>query len=105
MRAGPRECVIMWRLSEVVKNLLEAMSVVCTACIYTGAVFCYVFLKFKMGMPPVCSMTTSLHEYNMLRNYSAVILALAINSLKMTQIVDFFCFAVVDRLCAKLMLK
>ena len=60
---------------------------------YTGAVFFYVFLKFKRGMPAVSSMTTPLRVYRpMLRIYSAVILVLAINSLTMKQIglLDFF---------------
>ena len=74
------------------------MSVVCTACrpTYTGAVFFHVFLKFEKGMPAVSSMTTPLRVY-MLQIYSAVILVLAINSLKMKQMVDLFCFAVVKR--------
>ena len=40
-------CVIMRCLSEAAINLWEAMSVVCTACIYTGAAFFHEFLKFK----------------------------------------------------------
>ena len=73
------------------------MSVVCTACIYTRAVFFHLFSKIKRGMAAVSSVATPLREY-MLRTYSAVILVLAINSLKMKQMVDFFCFAVVERL-------
>ena len=65
----------------------------CFCITYTGAVFFYVFLKFKRGMPAVSSMTTPLRVYRpMLRIYSAVILVLAINSLTMKQIglLDFF---------------
>ena len=74
------------------------MSVAYTACrpIYTRAVFFHVFLKFEKGMPAVSSRTTPLRVY-MLQIYSAVILVLAINSLKMKQMVDLFCFAVVKR--------
>ena len=57
----------------------------------TGAVFFHVFLKFKRGMPTVSSMTTPLRVC-MLQIYSAVTLVLAINSLKMKQMVDFFLF-------------
>ena len=80
-------------LLEAVKNLWEAMSVVCTTCIYTGAraVFSHAFLKFKKGMPPVSSVTMPL-RVNMLRIYSAVILVLAINSLKTNQMAEFFLF-------------
>ena len=42
------------------KNLREAMSVVCTACIYTGTILSDVLLKFKRGMPVVSSITTPL---------------------------------------------
>ena len=70
----------------------------------TGTVFFYVFLKFKRGMPAVCSMTMPLRIY-MLRIYSAVILVLAIISSKMKQMIDFFCFAVVERLRAELISK
>ena len=55
-------------------------------------------------MPAVSSMTTPLRVC-MLRIYSAVILVLAITSLKMKQMVDFFCFAVVERLRAELISK
>ena len=56
------------------------MSVVCTDCIYTGAVFFRVFPKFERDMPAVSSMTAPLRV--MLRIYSAVVLVLAINSTK-----------------------
>ena len=56
---------------------------------YTRAVFFQVFLKFKRSMPAVSSMTTPLRVY-MLRIYGAAILVLAINSLNMKQMVDFF---------------
>ena len=62
------------------------------------------FLKFKRGTPVVSSMTTPL-RVNMIRVYSAVIIVLAINSLNMKQMVDFFCFAVVERLRAELISK
>ena len=91
MRTRPRACVIMRCSSEAVKNLWEAISVACTACIYTGTVFFHVFLKFKRGMAAVCSMTTPMRVYRpTLRIYSAVILVLAIGSLKMKQTFDFF---------------
>ena len=64
------------------KKFVEAMNVVCTACIYTGAVFFHLFPKIKRGMDAVSSVATQLHVY-MLRTCSAVILVLAINSLKM----------------------
>ena len=73
-------------------------------CIYTGAVFFHVLLKFKMGMPVTTSTTTPLCAY-MLRIHSAVILVPAINSLKMKQMIVFFCFAVVERLHAELISK
>ena len=53
-------CVMMRCSLEEVKTFWEAVSAVCTACIYTGAVVCHVFLKFKRGMPAVSSMTASL---------------------------------------------
>ena len=87
------------------KKLWEAISVACTFCAFTGTVFFHVFLKFKRGMPAVSFMTTQMRVYT-LRIYSAVILVLAINSLKMKQIFNFFfVFAVVERLCAELMSK
>ena len=104
MRARPRVCVIMRCSSEVVTHLWEAMSVVCTICIYTGAVFFHVFLKFKRGMPAVSSMTTPLRVH-MLWIYSVVILVLTITSLKTKQMIDFFCSAVVERLRAELISK
>ena len=66
--------------------------------------FFHVSLKFKRGTPAVSSMTSPLRVC-MLRIYSAVILALAINSLKIKQMVNFFCFAVVERLRAELISK
>ena len=93
--------------SEAVKNLWEAKSVVCTACIYTGAVFFQLFPKIKRGIAAVSSMATPLHVY-MLRPYSAVILVLAINSLKMKQVVVFFyvfCSTLVERLRAEMISK
>ena len=76
------------------------MSVVCTACIHTRAVFFHLFLKIKRCMAAVSSVATPLRVY-MLSTYSAVILVLAINFLKMKHIVVFlFCFAVVERLRA-----
>ena len=77
--------------SEAVKNLWEAMNVVCAACIYTGALFFHLFPKIKKGMTAVSSVATSLRVY-VLRTYSAVILVLAINSLKIKQMVVFFLF-------------
>ena len=84
MRAWPRVCVILRYSLKVVKNLWEAMSVECTACIYDGSVFFYVFLKYKRGMPAVSSMTTPLRVHNYASNliYSVVILVLAINPFK-----------------------
>ena len=67
------------------------MSVVYTACIYTGTVFFHVLLNFNRSMPAVSFMTMPLRVY-MLRSYGAVILGLAISSLKMKQMVDFFFF-------------
>ena len=84
--------------SEIAKRLWYA------ALVYTGAVFFHVFLKFKRGMLTVSSMTAPLREH-MLRIYSAVILELAIKSLKMKQMVDCFCFAVVEWLRAELIPK
>ena len=55
-------------------------------------------------MPAVSSMTAPLRVC-MLRIYSAVILVLAINSLKMKQMVNCFCFAVVEQLRAELISK
>ena len=89
MRAESRVRVIMRCSSEAVKRLWEAMSVVCSTCIYTGAAFFHVFLKFKRGMLVVSSMTTPLRKH-MIRIYSVVILVLTIKSLKMKQMVDFF---------------
>ena len=66
--------------------------------------FFHVFPKFKRGMPTVSSMTAPLRAY-MLRIYSAVILVMAMNSLKMKQMVDFFCFEVVERMRAELISK
>ena len=66
-----------------------------------GAVFLHVFLKFNRDMRAVSSITTPLRVY-MLRICSVVILELTTNSIKMKQMVDFFCFAVVERLRAKL---
>ena len=57
MRARPRVCVIMQCSLEAANYLCEAMSVVCTACFYTGAVSFHVFPKFKRGIPAVTSMT------------------------------------------------
>ena len=104
MRARPRVCVIMRCSSEAIKRLWQAMNVVCSTCIYNGTFFLHVFLKFKRGMPAVSSMTTPLLVH-MLRSYRAVILVLAINSLKIKQMIDFFCFAVVERLRAELISK
>ena len=60
MRVRPRVCVIMRCSSEAAKHLWEVMSVVCTACIYSGAVFFHMFPKFKRGMLAVVFMTTPL---------------------------------------------
>ena len=46
----------------------------------------------RKGMLPASSMTTPMTVYCMLRIYSAVILALAMNLSQMKQIVDFFLF-------------
>ena len=75
--------------SEAVKNLRK----VCTACIlyiYWNRIFSCVS-KIKRGMLAVSSVTTPLRVYT-LRIYGAIILVLAINSLKMKQMVDFFLF-------------
>ena len=67
--------------------------------------FFHVFLQFKSGMPAVSYTTTPLRVY-MLRNYGAVILVLAINSLKMKQMIDvLFRFTVVEELRAELISK
>ena len=64
------------------------MSVVCTLCIYTGAIFFHLFPKIERGMAAVCSVAPSLRVYRpMLRT---AILVLAINSLKMKQMFFFF---------------
>ena len=91
MRVRSRVCVILRCSSEAVKNLWEAMSVVCTACIrYVWELyFLHAFLKFKRGMPTVSAMATPLLDI-LLRIYSAVIRVLAINSRKMKEMVDFF---------------
>ena len=88
MCAWPRVCVIVRCSSEAVKNLWGAMSVVCISCIYTGAAFFHLFPKMKRGMAAVSS-ATPLRVY-MLRTCSAVILVLAISSLKMKQMVVCF---------------
>ena len=75
-------------------------SVVCTAYIYTGALF----PKIKRGMAAFRSVATPLRVY-MLRTYNAVILALVINSLKNETNVCFFCYAVVERLRAEMISK
>ena len=100
MRARPLVRVIVRCLSEAVKNLWEAMSVICIACVdmptihvyNTRAVFFHLFPKIKRCMAAVSSVATSLRVY-VLRTYSAVILVLArpMNSLKMKQMV-VFCF-------------
>ena len=100
-------CVIMRCSSEAVNNLWEAVNAVCTAFIYNiGAVF-FECVSFKRGMSTVSCMTTSLYHASciMFRIYSAAILVLAINALMMKQTVDFFCFAVVERLRAELISK
>ena len=61
----------------------------CLHILYTRAVFYHVLPKFKRGIPSVSFVTTPVRVY-MLRIYSAVILVLAINSLKIKQMVDFF---------------
>ena len=63
--------------------------------------FFHVFQKFKRGMPDDSSMTMPLRAY-MLRTYNAVILVLAINSIKMKQMGDFYCLAVAERTRAEL---
>ena len=65
------------------------MSAICTrtACTYTGVVF-FSCVKFKIGMPAV-SFITMPSACIILRIYRAVILVLAMNSLKMKQMVDF----------------
>ena len=61
------------------------------ACIDTGPVFFHLFPKIKRCMAAVRSVATPLRVY-MLRTYSAVILLLAIISLKVEQMVVFlFC--------------
>ena len=65
--------------------------------------FFHLFPKIKRGMAAVCSVAPPLRIYRpMLRT---VILVVAINSLKMKQMVLFFCFAVVERLRAKMISK
>ena len=54
-------------------------------------------------MDVVSSVATPLRVY-MLQTHSAVIIVLAINSLKMKQMVTFFCLAVVERLRAEMIL-
>ena len=99
--ARSASCVIMRCSSEAVKNLWEAKSVVRTACVYTGAEFFHLFPKIKRS---ISSVATPLRVH-MLRTYSAVVLVLAINSLKMKQMIVFFCFAVVQRLRAGMISK
>ena len=55
-------------------------------------------------MPAVSPMTTPL-RVSTLRIYSAVILVLALNSLKIKEMVDFFRFAEAERLRAELISK
>ena len=55
-------------------------------------------------MLAISFMATTLRAH-MLTIYNVVILVLTINSLKMKQMVDFFCFAVVERLQAELISK
>ena len=81
------------------------MSVVCTPCIYIGAVFFHLFPKIKRGVVAVTSVAPPLRVYRpMLRTDSAVIFVLATNSLKMKQRF-FFGFAVVQRLRDEMILK
>ena len=74
------------------------------ACTDTGAVFFHLFPKTKRCMAAVSSVAALLRVY-MLRTYRAVILVLAINSLKVKQMVVFFCFAAVEWLRAEMILK
>ena len=70
----------------------------------TAAIFFHLYPKIKRGMPAVSSVAPLLRVYRpMLRTDSAVILVLAKNSMK--QMVVFFCFAVVERLRAEMILK
>ena len=62
------------------------------------------FLKFKKDMPAVNFMNTPLRACR-LSCYSAVIVVLIINLLKMKQMVDFFSIAVVERLRAEVISK
>ena len=65
VRARSRVCVITRWLSEVLRNLLERLSVVCTTCICIYSILepylFHVFLKFKKAKPAVSSMTTPPH--------------------------------------------
>ena len=61
------------------------------ACIDIVAVFFHLFSKIKRCMAAVSTMIMPLHVYT-LQMYSAIILVLAINSLKMKQMVVFFLF-------------
>ena len=90
--------------SEAVKNLWETMSVVCTACIYTAAVFFHLFPKIKRGMAAVSPVATPLRVY-MLQTYSAAIVVLAINSLKIKQMVVIFVEMIIERLRAEMISK
>ena len=65
------------------------MSVLCSSCTYTGAVFFHAFLLFKRGILAVSSRTMPLRVL-MLRIHGVVILELTIKSLKMKQMVVFF---------------
>ena len=63
MRGQPHACVIMQCLSEVVKNLWEAMSVVRTPCVCNGAIFFHLFAKTKRSMVAVSFVAPPLHVY------------------------------------------
>ena len=104
MRAGPRVCdhalIVGGRKTLVGGHECSTQHLY----MYAGALFFHAFLKFKRGMPAVSSMTTQLRKH-MLRIYSVVILVLTIKSLKMKQMIDFFCLAVVERVRAELISK
>ena len=73
MRGRPRACVIMRCSSEAIKNLMEAMSIVCTACLCTGAVFFACVSKIQEGMPAVSAMATPLRVYNLCFEFTVLL--------------------------------
>ena len=81
------------------------MSVMHPLCICWSHIF-HLFPNINRGIAAVSSVALPLRVYRpMLRTDSAVILVLAINSLKIKQMVDSFCFAVAERLRAEMISK